>query len=316
MSARLLALTATLAACVNPMVPGSAQPCRTDAGQSCDASGVEVISFQVAVLNDCRQSPSGDVSVVAGTLVLLNHSKSIVQFKIPRGIFVSFPAGTMLAQFDVMTEGSLAPGESRTLVLRNQPGSLFPTSSCTALPCGDLTAIVMTVDLGGFASINATSQSFRLPCSEYGPDGAVAMDLTGGAPDLSMVPCSSDPTCGHGSICSNGFCVAGGCSRDWVCPGGSAYACCAPGGGSMGTCTDIQNDINNCGVCGSACPSIGGTPSCAGGFCFIVCNGGFGDCDGNLLNGCETNLITSSAHCGACKTACAAGTTCLGGICK
>jgi hypothetical protein len=40
------------------------------------------------------------------------------------------------------------------------------------------------------------------------------------------------------------------------------------------------------------------------------CQGGFENCDGEADNGCETDLATSSAHCGAC------GHDCLGGDCE
>ncbi len=46
---------------------------------------------------------------------------------------------------------------------------------------------------------------------------------------------------------------------------------------------------------------------CADGQC--VCVGDFGDCDGNIDNGCETDTRSAKAHCGAC------GHDCLGGAC-
>jgi len=45
---------------------------------------------------------------------------------------------------------------------------------------------------------------------------------------------------------------------------------------------------------------------CASGACTFTCNGGFGDCDGTASNGCETNLATSTANCGACGSVCPA----------
>jgi hypothetical protein len=47
--------------------------------------------------------------------------------------------------------------------------------------------------------------------------------------------------------------------------------------------------------------------ACANGEC--VCLAGFGDCDDNLDNGCESDLRSSSTSCGAC------GHDCLGGGC-
>jgi hypothetical protein len=47
--------------------------------------------------------------------------------------------------------------------------------------------------------------------------------------------------------------------------------------------------------------------ACADGEC--VCLGDFANCDGDVDNGCETDVRSSSAHCGAC------GHDCLGGGC-
>jgi len=47
--------------------------------------------------------------------------------------------------------------------------------------------------------------------------------------------------------------------------------------------------------------------ACADGQC--VCVGDFGDCDGDVDNGCETDTRSAKAHCGAC------GHDCLGGAC-
>src|SRR5207247_478165 len=68
------------------------------------------------------------------------------------------------------------------------------------------------------------------------------------------------------------------------------------------------------------CPTYpNGTPTCTAGSCGIACNVGYGDCDGILSNGCESNLNTNSAHCGTCITACPSypnsTPTCTAGAC-
>ncbi len=50
-----------------------------------------------------------------------------------------------------------------------------------------------------------------------------------------------------------------------------------------------------------------------------ICPAGYGDCDGNAANGCETNLSTDPANCGGCDYSCSAphaSTSCNFSICR
>jgi hypothetical protein len=93
------------------------------------------------------------------------------------------------------------------------------------------------------------------------------------------------PTC-EARVCSY-RCIAG-------------FADCN-GVASDGCEVDLRNTPAHCGACGRSCTVANGTPGCSGGACTVAqCNAGFGNCDGNAANGCETNLATTPAHCGAC----------------
>ncbi len=103
--------------------------------------------------------------------------------------------------------------------------------------------------------------------------------------------------CGSGGLCAAGTCEAGMCSssvRD--CDGSPANGCEA----------DVDSDPRNCGACGRACRTAPNeqTTCQAGGLCSLACLPGWGDCDGNLTNGCETDLSSDPAHCGSCPTVC------------
>ncbi len=93
--------------------------------------------------------------------------------------------------------------------------------------------------------------------------------------------------------------------------------------------------IKHCGKCGIRCPLVAnGVSGCVKGQCVIVrCNPGFGNCDRDMSNGCETNLLASSFSCGKCGNVCtlsqsealrAAGTAsavealvpCVNGVCE
>lgn len=106
------------------------------------------------------------------------------------------------------------------------------------------------------------------------------------------------------------------------------------GGGSGGTPSCAANQK----LCGTQCvatnqPQTGcaaqscdpcaianASVQCAQGQCALLsCNGGFGNCDNDLTDGCE-QALNVTAHCGACSRACAttnsSGASCASGACK
>ncbi|MFO0560499.1 MAG: hypothetical protein U0269_20965 [Polyangiales bacterium] len=118
------------------------------------------------------------------------------------------------------------------------------------------------------------------------------------------MPANAAPTCAAGTCgftCNIGF---------ENCDGMAGNGCEA----------NIRTATAHCGRCGNACPTpANATPLCNAGVCSFRCNTGFGDCDGNAANGCETNLNSSTTHCGMCGRTCAgaanAAATCSAGTC-
>ena len=132
--------------------------------------------------------------------------------------------------------------------------------------------------------------------------------------DLSMDPANCG-ACGNACTgpanviltCVNKVCGTGGCK-----PG---YADCDNNMGN-GCEADLRVDAKNCGVCGKVCPiGANATGACAGMACTFACNAGFGDCDGNQNNGCETNVTNDVKNCGACNNVCPQGQLCSAGKC-
>lgn len=69
-------------------------------------------------------------------------------------------------------------------------------------------------------------------------------------------------------------------------------------------CEARLDSPEHCGLCGAACRYNRGNAACESGKCVLRdCSAGYGDCDGDHDNGCETDL-KSLSDCGACGKAC------------
>ncbi len=114
---------------------------------------------------------------------------------------------------------------------------------------------------------------------------------------------------GCGVVCGGGTsCKAGACA----CPATKPQIC--------GTqCVDTNTDVANCGSCNKPCAAgPNGAASCAAGACALACNVPYGNCNGSAADGCETDLRSDLANCGACGKSCSysnATATCSTGTC-
>jgi hypothetical protein len=127
----------------------------------------------------------------------------------------------------------------------------------------------------------------------------------GGCGNACSLPNVATPTCAAGQ-CAVGTCSAGFGN----CDGQAATGCE----------TDLTSDNFNCGTCGKDCSFTNGGGACASGGCRLTdCNPGFGNCDGDPTNGCETSTASSGLNCGTCGHACSlanAAPSCGGGQCN
>jgi hypothetical protein len=153
---------------------------------------------------------------------------------------------------------------------------------------------------------------------------------------IAGVPCTTDRDCDDGDPATVDWCVAGACTHD---------ATCVP---TVEICNGLDDDcdgvVDNGVHCDPTCTSDAdcddGDPAttdlCVAGYCthgttcvpaVEICNGIDDDCDGVVDEGCpcpagETmcggacvDLLFDDLNCGACGAACAAGQTCLRGVC-
>jgi hypothetical protein len=109
---------------------------------------------------------------------------------------------------------------------------------------------------------------------------------------------------GCGIACTNAngttSCSAGACVP--VCAVG--YDDC-DGDPTNGCEANTDADINHCGTCNNVCTVSNGTAACTVGTCTVGgCDIGWGDCNTDVVDGCETNLDTDVNNCGACSNAC------------
>ncbi len=135
-------------------------------------------------------------------------------------------------------------------------------------------------------------------CTTVCPDtmcGAQCVDVNTNVQNCGM--------CGRVCVVANSTprCVGGTCG----------FSVCSPGFGNCdmnaanGCEANVQSDVTNCGTCGNRCTFLNAAATCANGACGLgACNPGFGNCDGNNLNGCETNLSNDAANCGRCSNRC------------
>lgn len=90
--------------------------------------------------------------------------------------------------------------------------------------------------------------------------------------------------------------------------------------------SSTASDPDNCGSPGRPCSTSNIARACASGSCAAgTCAAGWGDCNGDKqVDGCETYLLTSNVHCGACGAACSwnhtvpscSGGSCAAGVCE
>ncbi len=96
---------------------------------------------------------------------------------------------------------------------------------------------------------------------------------------------------------------------------GGVAACCSS------TCVDTSSSANNCSACGKQCTAAHAVnATCSMATCgFDVCYPGYGDCDSNKTNGCETPTSADPQRCGGCTNVCSgnhiATPTCNASLC-
>jgi serine/threonine protein kinase len=89
------------------------------------------------------------------------------------------------------------------------------------------------------------------------------------------------------------------------------------GDGANGCETSVRTDPDHCGDCGRKCPPLAHAQRGCGDVCTIWrCAAGFRDCDGQVGDGCEIDVLNDRRNCGHCGLACGSGQKCRRGVCE
>jgi len=175
-------------------------------------------------------------------------------------------------------------------------GSEAPSNTyfgCSDSKCGALKCVAMTADCDGAAQNGCETvlvdENNCGACGNKCQDGMKCL-----LNEFQMPQC----------MCPEGL---------TLCPGGCIGDVC------FGSCKDLSSDEYNCGGCGTACSYnlTNADEACVYGKCDWSCIPGWGDCNGNRDDGCETNIASDPKNCGGCGIVCngIAGQACVDGQC-
>ncbi|MCX7958294.1 MAG: choice-of-anchor D domain-containing protein, partial [Deltaproteobacteria bacterium] len=79
---------------------------------------------------------------------------------------------------------------------------------------------------------------------------------------------------------------------------------------------DLRTDKNNCGGCGSVCNPSNANATCENKKCRIEsCKGTYQDCNNDVSDGCESDMLIDNSNCGGCRKICGNKSSCKNGSC-
>ncbi len=167
---------------------------------------------------------------------------------------------------------------------------------------GDAGADTGGTGTGGSVSEGGTGAN----TSEGGTEGG-GTDAGGTAAGGASGGTSSGGTNSGGA--ANGGDATGG-NGDPGVPCQEGFAECD--GNPSTVCEQDLGLVLSCGDCDTTCSSDHGAVECDDGACnMLSCDAGYGDCNDDGKDGCETAITNNAANCGACGRNCAAlGATC------
>ncbi len=185
-------------------------------------------------------------------------------------------------------------------------------ADCDSLPANGCESDV-SVDMDNCGACGNTCQLSH--ASAICDNGSCQVDSC----DATWADCDSLPNNGCERDLDSDIQNCGACDND--CHAMNAEVSCQSGTCMMGDCLEGYGDCNtdagdgceavfssdpdNCGECGLACDAPHAVSQCLLGQCNISgCEDGFGDCNLDSSDGCESDLDSDPLHCGSCGEHC------------
>jgi hypothetical protein len=166
--------------------------------------------------------------------------------------------------------------------------------------CSIATSAHVTSNTCSSGDCNPACMAGYANCDDTGHNGCEANTATsrlhcGGCGQECSIAASAHVTSNN---CSGSKCSPQ-CTNGYANCDGDAYDGCE---------TDTNTSRLSCGGCGQVCSIASGahvsSNNCSNGTCSPVCNSGFGNCDGDSYDGCETDTNSTRLHCGGCNKEC------------
>lgn len=247
------------------------------------------------------------------------------------GLDAPFDAGGPVAVADAFAPMDATTDTSPPFDAGSSPPAEDSSSPSPAIDSGTLPTCALGQDLCNGSCVSSTDPLFGCGASTCTPCSLPHATTTCGGSGCAVAACdpgyadcnqtasdgcetdlSQSATCGT----CNAQC---GAAAPYCTPSGSSFTCVSGCSGTAPTlcgnqCVDLTSALDNCGTCGTACPSVAdGQATCANGACGFVCQSDFHDCGTACASDSSPN--TCGTSCAPCPTGPNAIPSCNGAQC-